>query len=264
MLKICGGIFVLILCQTSFSQALAKCERTFRVGVIHNEPLYFLDKNVARGSMLDTVDELRKRTGCTFETLEMSRPTMVEKLRNSSVDITILSIKTPTMDAVGKFIQMFRSYRAVVFSPDLQKKKYDLQQALADKSVIFGSFIGTQGYYKSDEINQLREQARIREFPDYATVYQALKRGQVKVFVGSVSISDYFLRKYKMTEFGLQIDRSVVTGVGTYYAKKRLSEADVKMLESALQAMVKDGTFARIYSRYSSELAVKNAIVPND
>jgi hypothetical protein len=264
MNKFCGGILLIFLCQTSFSQVQAKCERTFRVGVIHNEPLYFLDKNVARGSMLDTVEELRKRTGCGFQTLEMSRPTLVEKIRNSSLDITILSIRTPTMDGAGKFIQMFRSYRAVTLSPDLQRKKYDLHQALVDKTVVFGSFIGTQGYFSTDEIKQLRDQGRIREFPDYATVFQALKRGQVKVFIGSVAISDYFLQKYKMADFGMQIDRQIVTGVGTYYAKKRLSDADIKMLETALQSMVNDGTFARIYSRYSSELAVKNAIVPNN
>ncbi len=262
MLKLSGALLVLIICQTLCSQTWAKCERTFRVGVINNEPLYFLTKEGARGSMLDTIEELGKRTGCHFEILEMSRPTLVERLKNASVDITVLSIKTRTMDRVGNFIQMFRSYRAVVFSPDLQKQKYDLKQALADKSVIFGSFIGTQGYFKSEEIDLLREQKRVREFPDYATVYQALKRGQVKVFVGSVAISDYFMRKYKMLDFGLQIDRDLATAIGTYYAKKRVSEAEAKMLEAALKSMVKDGTFVKIYSRFSSELAVKNAIVP--
>lgn len=264
MIKFCGGILLTVLCQTLLSPAQAKCERTFRVGVIQNEPLYFLDKNVARGSVLDILEELRKRTGCDFQILEMSRPSLVEKIRNSSVDISILSIRTPTMDTVGKFIQMFRSYRAVILAPELQKKRYDLHQALADKSVIFGSFIGTQGYFLNDEITRLREQGRIRDFPDYATVFQALKRGQVKVFIGSVAISDYFLQKYKMSDFGMQIDRQVVTGVGSYYSPKRLSDSDIKMLEEALQTMVKDGTFARIYSRYSSELAVKNAIIPNN
>ncbi|QLY24484.1 transporter substrate-binding domain-containing protein [Bdellovibrio sp. KM01] len=223
-----------------------------------------MEKSEARGSMLDTVDELRKRTGCIFEVLEMSRPTLVERMKNSSVDITVLSIKTPTMDSVGHFIQMFRSYRAVVLAPDLQKKKYDLEKALADKSVIFGAFIGTQGYFRDQELNLLREQGRVRQFPDYATVFQALKRGQVKVFVGSVSVSDYFLQKYRMQEFGLQIDRKVLTGVGSYYSKKRISSADVKLLETALEGMVRDGTFAKIYAKYSSALAIQNAIVPND
>ncbi|QDK46310.1 hypothetical protein DOM22_14620 [Bdellovibrio sp. ZAP7] len=264
MFKICVAFFVGILTYTSSSSAVVKCERAFRVGVIQNEPLYFLEQSEARGSMLDTVEELRKRTGCTFEVLEMSRPTLVERMKNSSVDITVLSIKTPTMDKVGHFIQMFRSYRAVTLSPDLQKKKYDLDKALADKSVIFGSFIGTQGYFLEQELTQLREQGRIRQFPDYATVFQALKRGQVKVFVGSVSISDYFLQKYRMRDFGLQIDRKVLTGVGTYYSKKRISDADVKMLETALVGMVRDGTLAKIYAKYSSALVIQNAIVPND
>ncbi|WP_413293121.1 transporter substrate-binding domain-containing protein [Bdellovibrio sp. HCB185ZH] len=264
MLKTCGVVLVVILSQASLSRAISKCERTFRVGVIENEPLYYLEQNEARGSMLDTIAELRKRTGCGFEVLEMSRPTLVERMKNASVDITVLSIKTPTMDKVGRFIQMFRSYRAVTFAPDLQKKNYDLQQALADKAVVFGSFIGTQGYFKEEEISLLREQGRIRQFPDYATVFQALKRRQLKVFIGSVSISDYFLQKYKMTDFGMQIDRKVITGVGSYYAPKRVSAQEVKMLEAALASMVRDGTFAKIYGKYSSALVLQNAIVPND
>lgn len=264
MLKFSSGILVLILLQASYSHAIAKCERSFRVGVIHNEPLYYLENSQARGATLDTIAELRKRAGCAFEVLEMSRPSLVERIKNSTIDITVLSIKTPIMDNVGSFIQMFRSYRAVTFSPDLQKKGYTLERALADKSIVFGTFIGTQGYYQEEELKQLREQGRVRQFPDYATVFQAMKRNQVKVFVGSVSISDYFLQKYGMTDFTIQIDQKVITGVGSYYSKKRVSTAEVKMLEAVMSAMVKDGTFGRIYSKYSPALIIKNAIVPND
>ncbi|WP_413575288.1 substrate-binding periplasmic protein [Bdellovibrio sp. HCB290] len=243
---------------------LAKCDRTFRVGVLGDEPLFFSDKSrTKQGSIVDILDELRKRTGCSFQVVEMSRPTLLDRVRNSTVDMTVLSIKTPVMDsAAGGFIEMFRSYRAIVMTPELGLKNYDLKKALHDKKVVFSGIIGSPGHLNVDEFKLLKEESRLQQFPDYASVFQALKRKQVQVFVGSVAISDYFLRKYDLTSFTFIIDREKINGVGSYYSKSRLTTAEVQMLKMNYEQMLKDGFFATVYSKYTSPAAVKNAILP--
>lgn len=241
------------------------CKRIFRVGALNNEPIYFRDdKGTLRGVLIELIDELRHRTGCDFEPSESSRPTLLANLRSSSIDLTLLSIKTDTMDQVASFIPMYLGKRAIIMNSSLAKKKTSLADALKDKKVIFGSLIGTSTYYKPAESELLHKEQRLIEFPDYAALFIAVKKGKVQVVINSYVVGSYFVAQMKLNDISFEQDATGLKPVGAYYNPKRLHSDEVQMLAKVFDEIVKDGTMAKLYEKYIPKSYVEKSFVPLD
>ncbi|WP_168196360.1 ABC transporter substrate-binding protein [Bdellovibrio sp. NC01] len=235
------------------------------MGALNNEPIYFHDdKGVVRGVLIELIDELKRRTGCNFDPSESTRPMLVASLRSSAIDLTLISIKTPVMDQVASFIPMYLGTRAIVLAPQYAKKKTTLAEALKDKKIIFGSFIGATGYYKANEIEQLRKEQRLVEFYDYSSMFAALKKGKIQAMISSYVVGSYFMVQMKLTDFSFTQDKSDFTPVGSYYNPKRLRGDEVQMFSKVFDDIVKDGTMARIYMHYVPKKYVEQSFVPQD
>jgi polar amino acid transport system substrate-binding protein len=254
------GLLILFVFVGHTVQA-RNCPRSYRVGVVYSEPIYFItDTKKIHGVGYDIVEELRRRTGCDFQIIELSRPSVVERIRSSAIDMSVLSIKTDAMDAVASFIPSHQSYRAVAFASKFKGEV--IKQAFEDKKVIFGSVIGNQGYYRTEEINHLRLNNRLKEFPDYRSLYMALKDNKVHAAVSSVMMNDYFITKLGFKkDLNFVIDETTARPVGTYYNKQRFSAYDQDLIREAYEGMMKDGTMGKIYRKYVSEAATKNSLL---
>ncbi|WP_413582179.1 substrate-binding periplasmic protein [Bdellovibrio sp. HCB288] len=264
MVRIWPFIFIWTLCLNMPSCAVAavKCNRIFRVAVIQNEPLYYLDKNKkVTGVMLEVAQELHRRTGCSFDLIEMVRPSMVHRLRSGSVDLSVLTIKTDELDKAGGFIRVFKANRALILTPALKKKNYVLKDVLKDKNVLVGGLISSPAFLDENEVSLLKKQGRWRQYPDYESIFQSLKRDQIQAFVGSIMVSDFYFKKLGLSDFGFLIDRSKQSDAGFYYAKQLLTSHEVELLSSTLAQMLKDGFFQKVLSKYSSPYAVENEFV---
>lgn len=240
-----------------------KCAHTFKVGLVFNEPLYFVSpQRQLRGSSLEVIHELRKRTGCEFVVEEFSRPSLIEKFRRAQVDLAIVSVKTVEMDNVAQFLHLFSSPRGLVLSPRLASKIKSVRQAMDHKKIVFGNIIGTQTYYKLEEYESLRKAKRLIDLPDYPSLFKAVEKNRIQAFVGSLMIASYYVNKMSLKDYSIIVDDDFHVPIGCYVDPRRLSEEQIQIIKQTLFEMLKDGSFVKIYSHYSPLEMAQKSIIP--
>jgi polar amino acid transport system substrate-binding protein len=243
----------------SESVARKQCPYVFRVGLVFNEPLYFVSGQRKLGGIsIEVIKELRKRTGCDFTVAEFSRPTLIERFRSQQIDMSIISIKTAALDRVSEFVHLFNSPRRLVMTSGSAQ---NLKTALSNKKILFGNIMGTQSYYTNEELTLLRKEKRLIEYPDYVALFGSLKRGKIQAFVGSLMMSSYFMKKLSLDKFTLIEDELNLTSIGYYVNKTRLKTAELQILDKALGEMLKDGTFSKIYADFTTADVAQKSIL---
>ncbi|MFS4458026.1 substrate-binding periplasmic protein [Bdellovibrio sp. HCB2-146] len=264
---LCSGLFVLSVsvasAQTVISNTPKKCSHVFKAGQVFNEPLYFVStQRQLRGSSIEVIHELRKRTGCEFLVEEYSRPSLIEKFRHSQVDISVVSVKTIEMDNVARFIHLYDSPRSLVVGPKWARKVKSVPQFVNKKKIIFGNIIGTQTYYDLSEYELLRKEKRLIDLPDYPSLFKALEENRIQGFIGSFMISSYHMNKMGLKNYSTIVDDKFSVPIGCYIDPKRLSEQEVQMFRQVLLDMLKDGTFVKIYSQFIPLELAQKSIIP--
>lgn len=201
----------------------------------------------------DVVDELSRRSGCTFNTVMESRVRIWDQLAKHKLDLSVSGIATPERQQFADFFPYFQTRNYVLMRRELARKLPTPEAFLADsrrRVAVVKSF--KHGAVFDAWLAQLRKQHRVEELPDFDSVLRVFKAGRVDAMLAlPISLArmhgaDSVLEQFSVMDWAPS-ERIVHALI---VSRERVSAADRELLRAGLYAMQKDGTLEAIFKRH--------------
>jgi polar amino acid transport system substrate-binding protein len=212
------------------------------------------DGGVAKGIDSDIVDELKKRSGCKFETQVMARARIWADLSSGALDMSVSGIQNMERDRFAWFAQYAVVKNFALVQADNAKTVRNADEFLAATGLKFGvvrSF--KHGTAQDQWLDTLRAQQRVEESPDADTVFRKLKDRRVQAIFSQPIVYRRMLDLFDMRN-QVVIEDWTPTEMGVLHglilAKSRFSETHAGQWRELVNGMHQDGTLKKIYSRY--------------
>jgi len=247
-------ILVLLPLQ-AFADGPIDCGTTpIRVGYFKLGYRFYVDNGQEKGMNVDIMEELRKRTGCTFVTQEMSFARIWEDLTSGELDISLSGIRSPERELTVWFAPSITSKNYVLIGAAARSSVKNADDFFNNTALIFGV---ARGYTHSKELDiwlqKLRDAGRVEESSNVDVLFEKLKLGRID---GMFSFP--FVYRKLLSDLNMQDDVSIqdwfsddkgIIGC-TMLSKKRFSETEANRWRSLILEMQRDGTLKRIFNQY--------------
>lgn len=242
------------------AQAPADCPHATRVGLSDLGYGSYQENGQVRGTSVDVIAELGRRTGCRFETHWFPRGRMFVEFDEGKIDMVALATHSPERDASGNFV----TYVHTRFELVLRKPADGAYASLAD-------FVD-RGHARLDitrgiayppavqaQLDRLQAAGRLDYVSDFNLAFRKLGAGRSD---GTLAPAIIYLQH--LDQLGLR-DGVTVTPLpearrqeaGAYLSKKNLAPALQARFAAALREIARDGTLQKIYARYMDEAELK-------
>jgi polar amino acid transport system substrate-binding protein len=215
---------------------------------------HFSEKNVSTGIDKDLVDELIKRSGCTFETQVMARARIWADLASGNLDMTVSGIQNAERDRFAWFAPylVMKNYALVRLANDTSVQSADdfLKQTTLKFGVVRAFRHGTE---QDQWLDQLRAQQRVEESPDVETIFRKLRDHRVNAIFSQPPVYRKNLQDLDMArKIAVQDWTPKEKGVphGLVLAKSRFSDPEAAQWRTLIEEMRTDGSLKKIYLRY--------------
>jgi len=256
--------FLQICSQTTAYAAESKCG-PYVVAFYELGSLYYRNEmSEYVGIDKDIIDELARRTHCTFTPVLESRVRIWSHLKNGTLDMTVSGIKTPEREQFGRFIIYFKSnnYLLVRHHPD--ESVNSLQSFINHpkyRLAIVRSF--KHGEKIDSAIEELKKQGRVDEYADAEMVARMLSIGRADaMFSMPVAWGPLISRNRLKDDLDfLNVSNDPPLLHGIVLSRQRIPPEIVDRLSHAMDEMRKDGSLEAIYQRYLPADIVK-AMLP--
>lgn len=245
----------LLWCSAALAQA--GCGE-IRVAFYDHGALYSRDHTGQwHGVDKDVIDELGRRSGCTFKGFVDSRVRIWTALKAGTLDMTVSGIPTPEREKFAHFIPYLGTRNYVLLAKDVNARSMD--EFLANPSLkiaVVRSFLHGEPY--DSWLEKLRSQGRVYEAGDYSDIIRLLQIGRVQSVLALPTSWVPILRREGMTGdvkiMDWAQDQSVIGAL--VLSRKRIDAAKVDLLRKHMKEMLADGTMKAIYTRHlGAELA---------
>lgn len=228
--------------------------------------LYYLDASgQPTGIDKELVDELQRRSGCSFDTRVESRVRIWDQMLGRRLDITVSGLETPERLRAAEFWPYFRSRNHALMRRELARQLPSMAAFEADASrrvVVVKSF--KHGPTLDAWIDGLRRRDRVHEVPDFESALRVFRAGRVDLMVShpiNLPRDPEFRREVQMLDWAPQDNVRVCLVV----SRDRISPSDRQRLKGALLAMVQDGSVDAMLLRHAGpELAPTLRLEPAD
>lgn len=220
-----------------------KSRGTLIAGVRFDAPPYgYVDeagKNI--GFDVEFAGEIAKRLGVKLELVRVTGQSRIPTLTSGKVDMLIAALtKTAEREKVVDYTMIYVTDGSCVVV-----KKGSPIKTPADLNKASVSYV--QGTTTDDGLRLKAPDAQGKKFQDYPSAFLAFRQGLVDAFIGQALGVDQFLKtdpdKYEVLPELLVADP---TGIGI-----RKDDAEWKAyLNEQLKAMIQDGTWRRIMTKY--------------
>ena len=215
------------------------------------------DGSTPKGIDKDLVDELIKRSGCRFTTQVMARARIWADLASGDIDMSVSGIETAERDQFAWFAPYLTMKNYALVSTDIASKVHTGDAFVSQGQYKFGAVRAFKHGEQQDHwLEQLREQQRVEESPNVEALYRKLKDHRIDAIYSQPAIYSRLLTTLNMNSSVVVQDWTPTEkGVphGLILSKKSFSESDVQQWRNILDTLRRDGTLARIFSRYVSE-----------
>lgn len=238
------------------SGALAECG-PYRVGYHALGQLYEVDSaGKAQGIDKDVMEELARRSGCTFVTEVNSRVRIWEAIRNGRLDLTTSVLPTPDRAALGDIVVYKTSRNRLLVRAHSAVTLDSLGAFVATENarlVVVRSFMYAEPF--DDWIAKLRDQKKLVEVVDFDTALRVFAAGRVDAMIvhsGTEERIDLAMASsggYRI----VKVDGAHTFPSGILISKLTVKDEDQKLLRRVLVAMVQDGTVDRIVKHYQGD-----------
>lgn len=220
---------------------------------------YFYSNGV--GIDKDVVDEIKNRGGYSFNYLERPRVRIWKELEAGSLPMSVSGIQNPERDKFAYFIPYIaQKNKALVIG-----NKYTTPEKLvADKAARIAVVRGFKhGEFFDQIVEKVRANGGVTEVPTIHNLFLMLNSGDR---VDMIISQPAFFKE--MRDMGIESRVSVYDWdtasrpivLGLILAKAHFSEDDVKDMKKFVDAMRKDGTLKKIFSKYLSSKDVEDAL----
>jgi polar amino acid transport system substrate-binding protein len=225
---------------------------------------YYVEGGQEKGINKDILDELRKRTGCTFVVQEMPFARIWADLNSGNLDISMSGVWSSEREKTLWCAQTITSRWYALLRTESASSVRSAEEFLANKKLIFGVVRGfTHGVGHDKWLAKMRQEGRVEESATIDLLAEKLKKGRVD---GMLSLP-YVYRK-QLPELQMErhvliqdwaLDEKEIVGC-MMMTKSRFSETEVSKWKQIIRQMHGDGTLKRIYSRYLPAGEVKKAL----
>lgn len=245
---------LLIFAAGAHASPIACANKPIRLAYYEFGYFYFLDKQGASGIDKDIVDELARRSGCTFDTVVMARARIWAELAHGGLDMSVSGIQNPERDQFAWFAPYLSMKNYAVLGSTVPQSTHSAREFLQQPKLQFGAVRAFKHGTEQDKwLDQLRVDNRVQDSANVETLFKKLKEGRIDALFSQPAVYGK-----NLADLGLQHSTRVQDwtpeekGVphGLILAKSRFSAADAKTWQALVNAMRTDGTLKRIYTRY--------------
>ncbi|WP_413293905.1 substrate-binding periplasmic protein [Bdellovibrio sp. HCB185ZH] len=235
------------------NRGISSCEKRYVLAFLDAAPgFYKNEKGNKEGSSYDILMEVGRRLGCKINEEPGSYSAILEGFVRHRVDITGLTTKSPKMENVGEFVEMYRVPRSLVVRKDSFGSHDSIETILKNPKITFAGIIGGLFFIKESEKEQLFKERRLREVPGPQEIFNALAEGRAQATFSSPAFTAYYLkRQNKMDQFKIIPDeKGEWQSLGFYLSTKRLSQDERERIRSIISNVRQDGTLLKIEKKY--------------
>ena len=217
-----------------------------KVGTLSDAPpnIFIDDKGNFTGYDNELLKAMGEKLGLKVEFASTKFQSLLAQVKTKQFDLGSSSISTT--DARRETVAFTNGYdfgyMAVVTKQDAKVKTFDDLKAGVRIGVV-------QGTVQDDFVTNTLKLEPVR-FPDYNTVYANVKNGQVDVWVAPSQQAE---GQVKAEDGTVIAEKKVNTQNFTAYAVAKDNPALTDALNSALDAVIADGTWAKLTAQWYSD-----------
>lgn len=212
----------------------------------------YLDGDAIRGSNIDVLDEVQKRSGCKLEVRWLPRSRLYALFFNHELQMTGAALRTPERDRYGTWLPYTYTHFELVLLNQHAGKFRSLaefvERSNARLNITRGISYAPQVQVQLDRLQQL---GRLEYVNDYSVVFRKIQAGRADGTFAPPTIHMLMQRQFGMGDklSALTVAESPRAMVGLYVSHK-VPEAALQRYADALRTIVADGTMQKLYERY--------------
>jgi len=225
---------------------------------------YYVENGQEKGINKDILDELRKRTGCSFVVQEMPFARIWADLNSGNLDISMSGVWSAEREKTLWCAQTITSKWYALIRSESASSVRSAEDFSANKKLIFGVVRGfTHGVGHDKWLAKMRQEGRVEESANIDILAEKLKKGRVDgmfslPYVYRKHLPDLQMERQVMIEDWAMDEKDIVGCM--MMTKSRFSETEVARWKLIIRQMHGDGTLKRIFSRYLPADEVKKAL----
>lgn len=218
------------------------------------------------GIDVDVVDELKKRTGCSFDTVEMPRARIWVELANGTLDMSGSGLSTPAREEFAWFGYYVTMKNYAVFFPSVVKIA-SAEDIVGNKAITIGVVRSFQHGATIDALVAkvtAQDAARVVEVKDQETLFKMLQANRIQVAFGQPPAYTFHFKKLGIKDAQAVDIAPGETTVdhGLILSKKRFNEVEAKKWQAVVADMRADGTMKKILEKYLSPADADRIALP--
>lgn len=223
-----------------------------RVGVSDLGYSSYLDGAVIRGSNIDVLTEIQRRTGCQLDVRWYPRSRLYALFFNRDLELTGASLRTAERDRYGTWLPYtYTRFELVLLGKEAGKFRSlaeFVDHSTARLNITRGIFYTAAA---QRQLDRLQQQGRLEYVSDFSVVFRKIKAGRAEGTLAPATIHLLNQRQFGLTGkmSTAIISESPRMMVGLYVANTVTPQV-LQRYADALRAIVADGTMQKFYERY--------------
>jgi polar amino acid transport system substrate-binding protein len=215
----------------------------------------YRDGAAFRGTTVDVLAELHRRTGCDFHIEWYPHGRLYAQFFNRQLELTGASLRNAERDRHGVWLPYSYTHFELLLVNASAGKFRSLAEFVDNSTARLNVTRGIS--YSAATLVQmarLQKQGRLEYVNDYGVVFRKILAGRTEGTLAPPAIHVLHQRKFnmlgKMTGTAFAESPRALVGM---YVSNQVPEAVRRGYAEALRAMVADGTVQKIYERYLGE-----------
>ncbi|MES2115487.1 MAG: transporter substrate-binding domain-containing protein [Pseudomonadota bacterium] len=246
-------LFTITLAAHLAPAAAYVCPAVTRVGLSDLGYASYREDGHFRGTAVDLVEELSRRTGCRFAFEWYPRSRLFAQFSANRIDMVMSSLPDAARDRAGRWLP----YGYARFELVLSRRTGDGYASLADfVERGTGRLNITRGIYYPPavlaQLDRLQQAGRLEYVNDFDTAYRKIQAGRADGTLAPPVIHLWYTRRLGLGEdlARYEMPESPRNLSGAYASRANLAPELQQAFATAFRAMVADGTVQAIYARY--------------
>ena len=215
----------------------------------------YRDGATFRGTTVDLLQEIQRRTGCPINLEWYPRGRLYAQFFSGQLEITGTSVRTPERDRQGVWLPYAYTHFELVLV-NREARKFNTLAEFVDGSTARLNVTRGIAYSSATQaqMDRLQKLGRLEYVNDYGVVFRKIQAGRAEGTLAPPAIHVLHRRQLNMMDdmTGTQFAESPRTLVGIYVSKS-VPPPVLHSYAEATRAIVADGTMRRIYERYLGE-----------
>lgn len=229
------------------------CPAVTRVGLSDLGYVSYREDGRYRGTAVDLVEELGRRTGCRFQFAWYPRGRLFAEFSANRVDMVAISLADAARNRAGRWMP----YAYTRFELVLRRRAAGGYSSLADfVEQGTGRLNITRGVYYPPavqrQLDRLRQAGRLEYVNDFDTAFRKIQAGRADGTLAPLVIHLWHSRRLGLGEdmAHYEVTESPRSIAGAYASRANMAPEVQQAFMAAFRAMVADGTVQAIYGRY--------------